>query len=416
MNATPTTITSAVRLRLAGTIFVMAGLFSAGQLVSFTLLSIVAARLAGSESVAGVPSTLALVGRVVAAYPIGWLMGKAGRRIGLVLGMAAGVVGSLVSVAGIVGGSFWLFALGAGLAGVARGSSDLGRFAASEVYSADQRARVIGLIVFAGTFGAIGGPLLVSPSTEWSVSHGLPADAGPFMLSALLCLLGAVLVFIFLRPDPLAVSRMMQEQEEGDAPAAAARLSLSELLARPQVRLGTLAMAIGQLVMTMLMVITPLHMSHLGQGTGDIALVIMSHTLGMYGLSSLTGWLIDRAGTVAVIVGGSIILVASAVLTPILTSVMGLAFALFLLGLGWNFCFVAGSSMLTTGLPADETARVQGSSDAFAAAAGGLGSLGSGLLFGWGAMTLPSGISIALVVALILVTFVDGRRRVVARA
>lgn len=407
-------ISSSVRIRLVGTLFTMASLFAAAQIASFTLIAIVATSLSGTEALAGVPSTLSLVGRAAIAYPMGWLMARAGRRPGLVLGLLAGVAGSILSVGGILAGSFWAFAIGVGLTGMARGSSDLGRFAAAEIYAVEQRARVIGFIVFAGTIGAIVGPLLVAPSTRWASAVGLPEDTGPYLLSALFCFLGALLVFLFLRPDTMQVNRLIDPGAGLNTTGApvSARPTM-ELLGLPRVRLGTAAMAIGQLVMTMLMVITPLHMSHLGQGTGQISLVIMSHTLGMYGLSSLTGWLIDRTGSPTMIVSGAIILITSAVLSPIVTSVTGIAFAMFLLGLGWNFCFVAGSTVLTSGLQEQEAVRAQGAGDALAAVAAGIGSLSTGLLFARGEMTLVSALCLAVAVALIAATMI-GTRRVAA--
>jgi MFS family permease len=180
---------------------------------------------------------------------------------------------------------------------------------------------------------------------------------------------------------------------------------------RPAVQLGVAAMALGQLVMTMLMVITPLHMSHQDHTTGAISLVIMSHTLGMFGLSSLTGWLVDRSGRVPVIVAGAALLAISGVLAPLASGIPGLAFALFLLGLGWNFCFVGGSSLLTGGIEPAECSRVQGAADTLASIASGIGSLTTGALFAAGGILAVSMLSIGFIFLLAAAVAVGSRRR-----
>jgi MFS family permease len=160
-------------------------------------------------------------------------------------------------------------------------------------------------------------------------------------------------------------------------------------------------MLVGQLVMTLLMVITPLHMSHHQHHTGDIANVIMAHTLGMFGLSGVTGWLIDRFGRYSLIVVGALLMVASGLIAPLSTDVPLLALSLFLLGLGWNFCFIAGSSLFAGILAAGEQGRAQGASEVIVALASGAGSLGTGYLFESMGFPAVSGLGIALCLALI---------------
>lgn len=175
---------------------------------------------------------------------------------------------------------------------------------------------------------------------------------------------------------------------------------MAQLLKGWNVRLGIAAMTIGQLVMVMIMVITPLHMDHTGHGTGAISFVILAHQMGMFGLSWLTGWLIDRQGAAAVIIGGSGILVLASLFSPLAGSVTGFSIALFLLGLGWNFCFVAGSALLSTGLAPAERSRVQGFSDTWSSAAAALGSLSTGPLFAAGRMSLVAAVGLAFSLAL----------------
>jgi len=157
------------RRRISATLFTTQGLFTGATIVAFTLTPVIAVGLSGSASAAGVPTTAGLVGRAAIAYPVGWLMDRVGRRYGLSLGFFVGIAGAMVSVWGIVNGSFLAFVLGGLLFGMMRGTSEQGRFAAAEIYPASRRSRIIGSIVFAGTFGSILGPLLVAPAGAWAL-------------------------------------------------------------------------------------------------------------------------------------------------------------------------------------------------------------------------------------------------------
>lgn len=408
-------IKPATRNRLIAVIFAVSSLVAAAQVAFFTLMPIIAADLGGSESAAGIPSTMGLLFRAAAAYPLGWLMGRMGRRIGLTAGLVVGFIGTAMGAWAIGAGHFWIFSLGAGLAGVARGASDLSRYAAAEVSPIEHRAKILGWIVFAGTIGALAGPLLVTPAVNLAAANGLVPDSGPFWAATIVSGLAAVVTFLFLRPDPLTISRMMDANErinagrENDEPAR----PLAQLLKVWHVRLGMAAMSIGQLVMVMIMVITPLHMHHSGHGTGSISFVILAHQLGMYGLSWAAGGLIDRFGATKIIVGGAALLISASLMSPFVTSVAGLSIALFLLGLGWSFCFVAGSALLAVGLAPSERTRVQGMSDTWSSAAAALGSLSTGALFAAGKMLLVGAVGLAFSLGLVALWLIARKRDVV---
>ena len=160
-------------------------------------------------------------------------------------------------------------------------------------------------------------------------------------------------------------------------------------------RLALAAMVIGQFVMTLIMSITALHMEHNGHGMQDISWVLMAHTLGMFGLAIVTGWLIQRVGQVNMILVGGSVLVLSAIVAPLSPDFMPLAASLFLLGLGWNFCFIAGSSLLSNSLAAHERVRAQGFGETFVSIASGVASLGSFVLFAYGGILLVCAMGLA---------------------
>ncbi|MCA9942966.1 MAG: MFS transporter [Ardenticatenaceae bacterium] len=401
---TTTTISHRTRQRLTGALFVSQSLFSAAMIAAFTLSPILAAELGGSDNAAGVPNTLTLLGRALAAYPIGWLFDKVGRRLGLTIGFVLALFGAAVTVWAVLNSSFIGFCAGAALMGMGRGGSDQGRYVAAEVQTADRRAKVIGLIVFAGTIGAVGGPALVGPSVKLAEAWGFLGDAGPYLAALGLYALGLLTIFVFLRPDPKQVSQVLEAENPAEDTDVTVR-PLTQIFSQPAVLLAVAAMAIGQLVMALIMVITPLHMDHNNHSTESVSLVIMAHTLGMFGLSSITGWLIDRYGRIPLIVAGAALLIISGILAPLSVAVPNLAIALFLLGLGWNFCFIAGSSLLADALAARERARAQGASEVLVSLATGVGSLGTGAVFNQGGMTAVAAVGIALSLLLFAALF-----------
>jgi MFS family permease len=403
--------TTSAQKRIVSVLFVAQSFFSASSIAAFTLSPIISSALTGSDSWVGLPNTVTLLGRAAFALPLGIMMDRFGRRLGLSSGYSMAIIGSAISVWAIVSGSFLAFLLGALFLGMARSAGDQSRYVGAEVFTQSRRAKVIGLIVSAGTIGAILGPLLVPVSTTWAARFGLPEESGPFIISGILMIYATGAVFFFLRPDPRELSQEIALQEAVENPQSmenivAERRPLRQIFAAPMVQLAVLAMVIGFFVMAFLMVITPLHMDRAAHTTTAISTVIMAHTLGMFGLSWLTGGLIDRFGRIPMILAGTAILGVSCILAPLSLRVPILGLALFLLGLGWNFCYVAGSSLLSDTLASNERARAQGASEALVAIGAGLASLSVGLVFAQGGYLLVSVIALIATFLLVLLTYV----------
>jgi len=402
--------------RLLYTMFITQSLFSASNIAVFALVAIVAVKLTGADSVAGLASSTQTFAQALAALPIAVVMGRFGRRLGLSLGYSLAALGGLIGIVAIVQGIFPLLLVSAALIGMGRASGEQARFAAGEMFPEGERARMIGRLVFAGTIGAVAGPALVAPSGRLMESLGLNADIGPWVGMLVFCGLALLVTFFLLRPDPMAVARTIantageKRKHDSERPAR----PLAALLALPKVQLGIAAALISQTVMTVLMVMTPLYMDHHHHGKEDISLVISMHTLGMFGLSAVTGYLIDRFGRIPMLFVGALTLIAAALLAPVSTNQYILAVALFLLGLGWNFGYVAGASLLADALQGEERARVQGVNDSLVFLAAGFGSLASGPLFASGGYAAVSVAGLALTVGLIGLIFWLGRPRVEA--
>ena len=370
--------TSAAARKLKWTLFGAQAMGSAGFLVASTVTPIVGAQLSGRPSFAGVPTAFYWAGGALATLVWGRLMDPIGRRRTLSLGLLVGVLGASLASFFVVRHSFRGFIFGLALMGAANSALQLARFMAGEVHRMEERGRAISTVVLGGTVGAVLGPSLVAPMSAFSTSLGGPPLAGPYAASAGFFSLGALLVVVLLWPDPRDLAR---EVHKASAAEETARRGVAEILRDPGVRIAGLTMAIAQVVMVMLMVITSLHMSHHHHELSSIAAVMSSHVFGMYAFSVVSGRFADRFGRGPLIGAGSAVLVISCLTATLSTEVAPLAFSLFLLGLGWNFCYVGGSTLLSDSLSQAERARIQSVNDFVLTTLAGTGSALSGLVF-----------------------------------
>lgn len=391
--------------RITWVLFLAQGLGSAGLIAASTVGSIVGARLGGGPAWGGVPSAVSLLGSALSALVWGLLIGRGSWRGGLLAGAGLGIVGAVLAAGAITLGSLPAFLVGCALLGTTQSALQLSRFASAEVHPPEERGRAISNVVLGGTVGAVFGPLLVGPVGRLALGAGLDELSGPYAVTLGLCLLVGLLLFIGLRPDPHTLGLAVRRLNPQEAAAAGSARPLLEILSQPGPRLALASMTLGQIVMVMVMVITALHMRGHNHALGSVSLVISSHTFGMFAFSVVSGRLADRLGRGPVILVGAGTLVLSCLLAPLSPQVLPLAVALFLLGLGWNFCFVAGSSLLADHLRPSERSRVQGFNDLLIGLASAAGSLGSGLVFaalGYTVMSLTGAATAALLVGLAL--------------
>jgi MFS family permease len=172
-----------------------------------------------------------------------------------------------------------------------------------------------------------------------------------------------------------------------------------EIMRIPAAQLALAAMVFGQVVMVLIMSVTSLHMHHHQHTLDDVGTVITAHTLGMFGLSVFTGPLADRFGRPLTIALGALLLIAGSLLAPVSLMTTWLAVALFLVGLGWNLCYISGSSLLADILTPAERGPVQGANELAVNLASATSSLSSGVILaglGYTALGL-AGAALALV-------------------
>ena len=384
-----------LRRRMRWVLFAVAALGSTGYIAAVTVGTLVAAELSGGAALGGLPTTTTTIGTATAASLIALVMLRWGRRLGLLLGLAVGVLGGAIVLFSVVVASIPLLLIGSALTGFANAAGNLGRYIAADMAAPERRASAIGLVVWGTTVGAVIGPNLTAPAGAVAVSLGLPELAGPYGLTVLFIGLAWVVAAFLLRPEPYALaepSALPTLDQHGRVP------SLPAILARPSVATALVTLVAAQVVMVLIMTMTPLHLIDHGHGLTTVGLVLSAHTFGMFGLSPITGRLTDRFGSPLVIAAGLIGLALAALLAALAPPDGGLllTFALFLLGYGWNLCFVAASSLVSHGLSLAERTRVQGIADALTWGTAAFASLSSGLVVAATSYTVLGFVGVAL--------------------
>ncbi len=369
--------------KITTVLFLSQSLSSAGFIAAFTVNALVGVELTGKQAMAGVPGALYVVGMACGAMIWGFSMERIGRRRGLALGQVFGVIGSTIAVDAVVNRSFPFFLLGLVLVGMARSAVDLGRFAAAEVHLPEKRGRAISNVVLGSTVGAIFGPLLIGPMGRMTGWLGYPEVAGAYIVGAAVLILAAFLVFGGLRPDPRDIGRELALLHPASVPQQVTR-PLGEIVRRPGVIVAMVTMAFAQMVMVVPMSITSVHMKVHEHPLTSISLVISAHTFGMYAFSLISGRMADGRGRGPVIILGSAILILSCLMAAPSISLLPLAVALFLLGLGWNFAYVSGSALLADQLSPGERAKTQGINDLILNLCSGASQVGSGVVYAVG--------------------------------
>ncbi|HTM43844.1 MAG TPA: MFS transporter [Polyangiaceae bacterium] len=371
----------------------------------YSLTSISAVTLAAVSGLAGLafaddpanatlPVTCYVIGGAVSTFSISMLMAKVGRRSGFRVGTAFGVSGALLGAWAAQIHSFSLLCTGTFVLGIAAAFSQYYRFAAAEVAPVAFRSRAVSWVMSGGILGAILGP-------EGSrFTKGLTSE--PFVGSFLSLAILASLAFLLLGRLQLA-----QVAERAAIPVGSWR----SLIRRPPLWGAIISAVVGYAVMLFLMTATPIAMHQCHHGYDDTARVIEWHVLGMFVPSFFTGSLIGRFGTRPVIATGALLALACAAINLNGTSVAHFWVALALLGVGWNFMFVGGTTLLTTAISTHEQPLAQGLNESLIyfgnAAASGL----AGYLLhtvGWQAMNyaaLPF-----LFLSLIALPFTRGAR------
>lgn len=353
----------------------------AGLAAGITVGALLAQQMLGTDAYAGVPSALFTLGSAGAAFIVGKLSQRYGRRIGLSTGFIVGGLGAIGVVLATLMNSIVLLFASLLIYGAGTATNLQARYAGTDLANNKQRATAISTTMLMTTFGAVLGPNLVEWMGKVALSIGIPALAGPFLLSALAFIMAGLVLFTMLRPDPLEIAKaieahkqkMNKENQTPSMPISSNKRGLA---------VGATVMVLTQIVMVAIMTMTPVHMKHHGHGLAEVGIVIGFHVGAMYLPSLVTGILVDKIGRTAMSIASGITLLLAGVVAAFAPSdsMVLLIVALSLLGLGWNFGLISGTAQIVDATEPSTRAKTQGKMDVFVALAGASGGALSGMV------------------------------------
>ncbi len=342
-------------------------IFGATSTALVVTAGLVGSQLAPSASWATLPMSLSIVGTAFTTFPISMMMRRIGRRTGFVLCALAGAAGAFVGAYGIFQRSFTLFLVGCLLSGIYQASASYYRFAAADTASPAFRPVAISWVMTGGIAAALVGTFMVMATTNLFAPVTF---AGTWIVMAALALLGAALL--------LFVDIPLSEAHDGPSGRPLAVIARQP---RYMVAATTGMLAFG--IMVLVMTATPVAMLGCGFSVKDSSWVIQWHALAMFVPSFFTGTLIARFGAERISAIGMLLLVGAAVSGLLGIHFENFAIGLVLLGLGWNFGYIGGTTMLTETYEPEEKNKAQGLNDVLVFTTTAVTSLMAGKLLAW---------------------------------
>jgi len=356
--------------------------------------------LASNKALATLPVSFWVVGGMLATLPASLHMKRVGRQRGLIHGSLIGIAGALVSAAAIGLHSFWLLCFGALIFGAQNAVGQYYRFAAADSATADYKSTAISLVLAGGLVGGILGP----GTSRFAVDLLAPKFMGAYLALIAFALIAIVLLRFARIPNPTAEER------------AATGRPIAEIAVQPKFIVAVLAGA-GYGVMYFLMTSAPIAMDFCGHPYGDAAFVVSWHVIAMFAPSFLAGALIKRFGVLGVMQAGALVNVASIGIALTGVGVAQFWWSLVLLGVGWNFLYIGGTTLLTETYRPEERAKVQGANDFLIFAMMAISSFSSGLIVtgaGWEAVNLSALPMVTVLIVAVAWLALRGRRTALA--
>ena len=365
----------------------MVGIVPGGAAMSssYSSAAILGEELANSELLGGIAASCLTMGAAISAIPLARVMAERGRRPGITGGYLIAAIGAVLCLTAAQVGWYPLLVLGMLGIGLGYASNMAARFASADL--AEEPGSAIGTLIWASTFGSVLGPVLgFGPIRSIGTSLGLKELSGPYLLSAILFCVAALIIHLFLRPDPLMVSGGIGRAAERPP----LRSFVRPVLESPEGRLAVGSMVVGHVVMVGLMTMLPLHMRSGNHELETIGYCISLHIIGMYALSPLVGRLVDRLGAYRMIAVGSTLLTVGAVLAARNEAhhSAGAFVGMFLIGVGWSCGLIASSALLVRTFDGPNRIGIQGLADMCMTAGGALAGVTSGLVLA--VTTFPS--------------------------
>jgi MFS family permease len=368
-------------VKVLATTQILSGVGVAGTVATGSLL---VASISNSETLAGLAQTTSVLGAAAMAIPLSKLTQRGGRRLGLSAGYFVGVIGAAFAIFGGSQRNLLAMLIGTFLVGAASASGYQARFAAIDLAQEEHRSKQLSYVVWGSTVGAVAGPNLMGPSGVIATSLGLPKLVGPYILAVVTLGLGAIVIRLFLNPDPYLTARGIRSANNETHVLLSARETLKIIRKNSKALFAIAAIAIGHVAMVSVMVMTPVHMAHVDVSLNVIGLVISIHILGMYAFSPIIGSLSDRFGRRKIIQIGVVILLLSCLISGSADAhdSLTLGIGLFLLGLGWSCTLIGGSTALSESVSAELRPSSQGASDLLMNLMGAGGGALAGVIIG----------------------------------
>ncbi|HBZ0925307.1 TPA: MFS transporter [Klebsiella pneumoniae] len=359
--------------------------FTCAVSVDLTIATLVGYQLAPSGELATIPFALITVAGAFSSLFAAGMIGRGKEKLAFILGSLCGTVGGLLSFLAVLKGSFLLFCTGCFLVGIYQAFSQYYRLVAADHSPPEVKAQSISLVMIGGVVAAILGPLLTIIARD---IPGLPRFAGVYLVVAGLGILSALNLALFLDRSgsysPSPETRAIQ----GESPTC------RELMNRPDYRTAWFHLVIGSFVMLFLMTAAPLSVTH-HHSMNDGALVIQLHLLGMYVPSLFTGLLIRKLGLTVLLYAGIVLNLTAIAVNLSGETMLAYSLSLLLVGVGWNFMFVGGSTLLSLSYRDNERKKAQGLAETSRFVFSAIATSGAGMilaLLGWkllGLMMIP---------------------------
>ncbi len=365
-------------------------LYSCAVITVFATGPLVGLMLAPSQGLATWPVTSFVVGSMLAVWPASMLMKAYGRKPVFAGGAISSIIGALVSVWAIYHNNFYLFCGGAMLQGVLQATSGFYSFAAAEAAGPEDKSVAISWVLTGGVVAAVAGTLISSHTRDLLAPFTF---AGTYFAVVAFSTL-SLIVFAFLQMARPTAAEIQGPQR-----------SWPELLAQPKLVIAMATAILSYALMNLMMTAAPVAMKICGFDTDESIWVIQWHVLAMFLPSFFTGLLIKRYGVNLITGIGMAILISAGIAALAGISFVHFSVALILLGLGWNFGFIGGTTMLTSTYQPAERAKVQAVNNFGVSLMVAIASASSGQMlshFGWASVALTVMPIAAVMLAIIL--------------
>jgi MFS family permease len=361
-------------------------LYTSSVSIDLTLTGIVGYTLASDKAFATLPFSLITVAAALTTIFASFLMAKIGRRLGFVIGATVGAAGGAISVWAIFHHSFAAFCCGTATVGVFQAFAQYYRLAAADAAGVAAKSRAISTVLAGGVAAAVLGPAIAAWSRDWFAPVTF---AGSYAVVTALGLASMVLLLMVYR-DGAALGASHAASHAAGARIEAAR-PLAQIMRQPIFAAALANNALGYMVMMFVMTATPIAAVACGHTIGQGAEIIQWHLVGMYAPSFFSARLIDRFGVLRVIGAGIALSAMCGVLALRSADLPHFYAALACLGVGWNFMFVGGTTLLSQSYRPSERAKTQAASEFTTFGCTALASLFAGqwlARFGWDAVNV----------------------------